>query len=236
MVPDGERRVGGLASMPLPDFIQWASSPLTLKPIVGAQIPSVIAKVISKKPVVIPKTDKAPKILVRKTDKGVAIEIYILSEFDLNAWGPALDTMIDFIESAGSDDTIVIGISSYGGMLDVGTRIASAIRITKAKVTTISLGPVASAGCLVWCEGHERLISSGSYFMQHEASCVLEGRTSQIAKMALVTSEYVKSIIFPKAIAAGLFTEEEIEDMVDKGRDIFISAREAAQRTGAKLI
>ena len=72
--------------------------------------------------------------------------------------------------------------------------------------------------------------------MQHEASCVLEGRTSQIAKMALVTSEYVKSIIFPKAIAAGLFTEEEIEDMVDKGRDIFISAREAAQRTGAKLI
>ena len=197
---------------------------------------STLGRVSEKTKIGIPLSSPAPKILTNPQEKGVAIEIYILSTFNEKDWGGTTETIIDLIESATEEDSILIGVSSYGGSLDLACRIASAIRMTKAHVTTISLGPVASAGCLVWCEGHTRLISVGSYFMQHEASTIMGGKTSKIAKTAQMISDYVSSVIFPRPLEVGLLTKEEISTMIHQSRDIYISAATAAKRTGAKLV
>ena len=232
-------KIGGMVDIPFQSMRTWVTSPDTKRPVMDrdSQVAmTTMAKVGEMQRILLPRTDKAPKIVVDKSGENARIGIYILSEFSSADWGATTETIIQLITKAAPGDTIAICISSYGGELDLAARIASAVRLTEATVTTVAIGPVASAGCLLWCEGHTRLVSRGSYFMQHEAGCLVGGKTSEIVRYMEATNEYVRTIVFARAISTGLFTADEIAGMVDRSQDVYISARTAAERTGSEII
>lgn len=72
--------------------------------------------------------------------------------------------------------------------------------------------------------------------MQHMSIQGQVGKTTAIARATTASAAYVKDVIFSRVQEIGLFTEQELSDMVDKEKDIFISAFEAAQRTQSKVI
>lgn len=230
---------GGITDLPLEKMRGWVTSPDTLRPAYDRDSEvqsSTISKISEREPVVIPLTNPAPKVLVTKNGSRTSTNVYILSEFCTESWGVVTETILDLLMAASEGDEFMFAISSYGGELDLAARIGSAIRQTAAHVTTVSVGPVASAGCLLWCEGHTRLITRGSYFMQHDASCIIGGKVSHIARQMEATNAYIKTVIFARAIATGLFSKEEVSALVDRSIDIFISAREAAARTKSEII
>lgn len=228
-------RFAGSVTLSQSDFEEWVSSGEVTAPIClpQTQTPSAVNAV----QVILPDTGERPIIMEEDNPSGGKVyEIYILSIFCTNSWGPTTESILQILRSATSDDIVIFGISSYGGELDLATRIASAMRESKAKIVTMSLGPVASAGCLIWAEGEDRQISAGSTFMQHMSIQGIFGKTNMIAAATSASALYIKNVVYKRAQDIGLFTEQELSDMVDKGTDVYKSAKEIARRTKAELI
>lgn len=230
------QRYAGSVTLSQSDFQEWISSGEVRDPISTAQSPNTVTPSGVTR-IVLPDTGEAPIITVEDNPKGGKVyEIYILSIFNTDAWGSTTESILQILRSASDDDIVIFGISSYGGELDLATRISSAMRGSKAKIITMSLGPVASAGCLIWAEGQDRQISAGSTFMQHMSIQGIFGKTNLIAAATSASALYIKNVVYKRALEIGLFTEQELSDMADKGTDVFRSAKEIARRTGAELI
>ena len=67
--------------------------------------------------------------------------------------------------------------------------------------------------------------------MQHMSSQMMSGKTTAIAAKTKFCMNYIANQL-KRLVEIGLFTEQEIQDMIYKSADIFISGREAASRTG----
>lgn len=158
--------------------------------------------------------------------------LYFYSGLDTVTWSNVTDTFCRLLDMASAEDTAHVHISSPGGSVPLMGRIVSAMNRTKAKVFTYAEGCVASAATSIWSAGHERHILPGSFFMQHMSSQILGGKTTDIAAKSVFGAKYIE-IRLKRLIEIGLFTQEEITDMVEKSADIYISGREAIARMGA---
>jgi ATP-dependent protease ClpP protease subunit len=158
--------------------------------------------------------------------------LVMYSPLDMRAWTNTVDTLCRLLELARETDTCHIHLACPGGSVVLMGRIISAINRTKAKVITYAEGGVASAATAIWAAGHERHIRPGSYFMQHMSSQLLAGKTTDISAKAIFAVNYITDKL-ARIVKIGLFTQEEVSDMIDKSADIYISGREAIARVGA---
>lgn len=239
----GQDRILSVASMSLEQFVQWVENDDHQTPVgtpassdqTNTGLPQQsVAQTQSE--IVLSDTGSKPVILKEVVDGKNIYEVYILNDFGTDKWSSVTESLLNILRSATSDDRVIIGISSFGGELDLAARIASAMRVCKAKITTVSLGPVASAGCLIWAEGQDRQITAGSYFMQHMSIQGSFGKTTAIMRSTAASAQYIKDVIYSRVQEIGLFTEQELADMFEKDRDVYITSFEAAERTKAEII
>jgi ATP-dependent protease ClpP protease subunit len=252
----GEKRLGAITTFPGKTFHDWIGTEgyslmpaakygvqgVTTLMLAGIKSPPP-SSAMQPKPldesggviIDIPDLSRGPKLktIASENDK-LEYHLYLFSALETEVWSNTVDTFVRTLDLAKDNDEVHIHIASPGGSVFLMGRIVSAIRATKAKVITYAQGCVASAATTVWMSGHERHILPGSYFMQHMSSQGLGGKSSDIAAKAAFCVEYISAQLQP-AIEIGLFTDQEIRDMVASSADIYISGREAKARIDAKL-
>ena len=159
--------------------------------------------------------------------------LYLYSALNVTEWSNTIDTFCRTLDLATNRDTMHIHLVSPGGSVVLLGRILSAISSTKAKVITYAEGEVASAATAIWAAGHERHILPGAYFMQHMSSQILSGKTTDIATKSIFCMDYVKRNL-AQLITIGLFTDEEVSDMIERSADVYVSGTDAIARIAAK--
>lgn len=180
----------------------------------------------------LPDLSNGPKIKTSVDDDGnINYTLFMFCALDTETWSNVVDTFCRTLDLASETDTVHIRIASPGGSVFLMGRMISAIKKTKAKVITYAQGCVASAATTIWASGHERHILPGAYFMQHMSSQLLVGKTSDIAYKSVFCVQYIERQLKP-LIEIGLFTEQEVNDMIEKSSDIYISGRKAIERVG----
>lgn len=182
----------------------------------------------------LPSMQEGPKLhLKANEDGGIDYTMYLFSCIETEIWSNTFDTACRTLDVATEKDSFSIYIASPGGSVFLMGRLVSAIRRTKAIVQTYAQGSVASAATAIWAEGHIRHILPGAFFMQHMSSQYMNGKTTDIAAKTTFCANYIQRQL-SRLLEIGLFTDKEVNDMVTKGADIFISGREAMARVGAQ--
>lgn len=180
----------------------------------------------------LPDMSRGPKILVSVNEAGGnTYTMHLFSVINTDWWTNTFDRVVRILDLATDKDILKIYISSPGGSVFLMGKLVSAIKKTKAKVVTYAQGAVASAATAIWAEGHERHILPGAFFMQHMSSQFMSGKTTQIAAKTDFCQKYIATQL-KRLEDIGLFTAQEISDMIWKSADVYISGREAISRVG----
>lgn len=249
----GGRRLGAITTFPKALFLSWLTGEgNTLTPASKYLKEGVVSKTISGIALPRPSASFAPKYIdeaggvciplpdmsngpkIQVSANGEGGNTYTLNLFcavETEWWSNTFERAVRILDLATDKDIFKIFIASPGGSVFLMGRLVSAIRCTKAKVVTYAQGSVASAATAIWAEGHERHILPGAFFMQHMSSQMMSGKTTAIAAKTKFCMNYIANQL-KRLVEIGLFTEQEIQDMIYKSADIFISGREAASRTG----
>lgn len=246
----GGRRLGAITAFPKDIFLDWLlgegyvhqpASKYVVEGVVTKKLAGISPARIQSQHyideaggVVIPLPDMSdgPKILVSANELGGnTYTMHLFSVINTEYWTNLFDRVVRTLDLATAKDVLNIYIASPGGSVFLMGRLVSAIKQTKAKVITYAQGSVASAATAIWAEGHERHILPGAYFMQHMSSQFMNGKTTQIAAKTLFCQNYIAGQL-KRLEEIGLFTPEEVHDMIYKSADIFISGREALARVG----
>lgn len=243
----GEQRAKDLmidiSAATYPEFVSWVGNADMEVPYTQVKMPTLSYRMDGDTPLVtvgnmvaLQKSPPAPIIAVSHSPAGATHTFYILTAFDSTNWGPVADTIIRMLYQATESDMFIFYLSSPGGEVGLATRIASGIRVTKARVITMAAGIVASAACFLWAEGHSRLIVAGSTFMQHMSSHADQGKSTDILHNADALVRYTSNVLLKRARELNMFTEEEFDEMINKKTDVFVSGRVMAQRTNTRLL
>jgi ATP-dependent protease ClpP protease subunit len=250
----GSARLGAITTFNPESFITWVTfAGSSLQPASRYEAEGVETQTINpiqntprqKQPTIVP-IDEAggvvvslpdlsdgPKLHTTSSEPGsFGYHLNLYSALDMNVWSNTVDTFVRTLSLATPKDTVHIRIVSPGGSVILMGRIVSAIHSTKAKVITYAEGEVASAATAIWSAGHERHILPGAYFMQHMSSQLLQGKTTEIsAKSSFCLSYISQQLQYLESI--GLFTAEEIAEMIELSADVYVSGRTAIERVGA---
>ena len=250
----GSNRLGAITTFPGETFKEWVNTDgATLRPASQSSIENSIPihyNPIKNNPnpnkpaplpidetggvvLALPDLRDGPKLYTKCIETGVfEYTLYLYDDLTAEKWSRVIDTFCRTLNIAGDRDTVHIHLVSRGGSVLLLGRILSAISATKAKVITYAEGEVASAATSIWGAGHERHIYPGAHFMQHMSSQLLEGKTSDIVVKSNFCMEYIKRHLDYLG-SINLFSAEEIEAMVDKSEDVYVSGREAIERVGS---
>lgn len=256
----GKDRIGGLSSVSYETALDWMSRPATssygdaelegstesftgdaslpAEPSDGCQDEADDLS-FGEREIQICRLGQAPVMTISRhpaNPGGYVFDVYLYSAFEDTQWGGAADDITRRLNYATVKDAFVFHIVSPGGEVDLAARIASSIRTTKARVVTVAEGMVASAGCLLWCEGHVRCVTPGAVIMQHMSSHGAMGHTGQIEQQAAQLRSYINSVVLTRAKSIGLLTEDEVDSLSRRARDIYLTADVVVERTGAELI
>lgn len=242
----GPDRLGALSTLSMEEFKSWSKGDLKqpyayqpatedVKIDVTQEIPQTPDR-SALQVVTFPRLTKVPQLISYMQDGHLKVDVLIMTNFKSDDWGSFTDNLITLLYTAQEGDKVTIALCSPGGEVDLAARIASAIRATKAEVTTIAIGMCASAACLTWCEGHIRQVTPGSFLMQHMSSHQAMGHSVSIVLDGIALVNYVKRVILKRAVEIKLLSEDEVDDLTVKGRDIFLSAQQVQDRTGAELV
>jgi ATP-dependent protease ClpP protease subunit len=130
-------------------------------------------------------------------------------------------------------ETVTIEMDIYcpGGCTAAMSQILSAMHACKAKIITTILGIAASAGAVIWSEGDEVRITPGAIAMFHTSRGSIAGKTIDMADMASYFSESIHNCI-SKAHAKGILTDEEMNDIVQKRKDVYLTYDMLVERLG----
>ena len=192
-------------------------------------------EVVSK---ITPSTTGAPKskdpmapviTRVKLADGGVKF-IVIMKHAMLSA--EAYVELVHELRYATAKDAFDILIQSPGGSVMVGIFLISAMRATKAAVTTIANGICASMGAITLINGKNVTARPWSQIMFHQTSHADSGKSATVQEFAdgtLAHGKYITEL----AVRRGLLTEEEMMSCFDAKENVYIDGAVMAQRTQA---
>lgn len=249
----GKKRLGAITVFPAETFSIWLlTEGYSLQPASKAKVSgsktAFVSGIATPRPnpksfpkpideaggviVSLPDLSQGPRLSTSVSELGgISYKLNLFSAIDTKVWSNVVDTFCRALDLSSEQDEVHIHIASPGGSVFLMGRIISAVKKTKAKVYTYAQGCVASAATTVWASGHERYILPGAYFMQHMSSQLMSGKTTDIAAKAVFCVNYITRQLQP-LLDIGLFTQQEVTDMVEKSSDIFIAGREAISRVG----
>lgn len=140
--------------------------------------------------------------------------------------------LINTLKTAEQHDTIIIYLNTPGGNLGTAMQIINAMRQSQATVITCIEGEVYSAGTLIFLSGSKYIVSEHSAFMAHDYSFNPYGKGSDISRMVGFSKRYVSKIY--NDIYSEFLTQEEINAMLNDGKEIWLDGAEVMQRLGIK--
>ncbi len=162
-----------------------------------------------------------------QNDNEVDIQIYgdITSwewfESDISSY--TLSKQIEGLEC----DKINVYINSYGGEVAEGLAIYNQLKRHKAKVKTVCDGFACSAASVVFMAGDERIMSTASLLMIHNAWTYASGNSKELRKQAddldVITQASINAYMQEVNI-----TEEELKQMLDN--ETWIAPQEALEK------
>ncbi len=135
-----------------------------------------------------------------------------------------LADLVTLLHTVSTKTKINIFISSPGGSLQGGARIAGAIAASKADITTIAWGMCGSAAALIWSYGKTYKIVPGSSLLFHMSTHGDYGQSQYIATHAENTVRYVKCVAIDPLVERGILTPDEAETILDRKRDVYIDS------------
>lgn len=132
------------------------------------------------------------------------------------------------IKNAGPNDIIHMEIMSEGGELFTALDILSAMQQTPAKIITENCGLAASAASMLLFSGDEIIINPLSVTMVHSATYGTIGMQENIYQEVQFNKAYLEDVF--KSIYSGLFSDEEIKDIVINCKQHYMKADETLDR------
>lgn len=138
------------------------------------------------------------------------------------------------LETATPEQKITIFISSCGGDANTGFAVGSAMSSSAAQVETVGIGPVCSAGTVIWMAGKTRRMQPGSYLMQHMSSHMDWGNSAAMGHLATSLAAYIREVALEPLNRMGILTSSEVEDITERRKDIFLTAAEVTRRMTAQ--
>lgn len=124
-------------------------------------------------------------------------------------------------------DQINVYINSYGGEVAEGLAIYNQLKRHKAKVKTVCDGFACSAASVVFMAGDERIMSTASLLMIHNAWTRVQGNSKELRKQADDLDKITQASVnaYMKEIN---ITEEELKQMLDD--ETWITPQEAIEK------
>lgn len=162
-----------------------------------------------------------------QNDNEVDIQIYgdITSwnwfESDVSSY--TLSKQIEGLEC----DKINVYINSYGGEVAEGLAIYNQLKRHKAKVKTVCDGFACSAASVVFMAGDERIMSTASLLMIHNAWTYASGNSKELRKQAETLDKITQASINAYMQEVNI-TEEELKQMLDD--ETWITPQEAIEK------
>lgn len=142
-------------------------------------------------------------------------------ESDVSSY--TLSKELDTIEA----DTINVYINSYGGEVAEGLAIYNALKRHKAKVKTYCDGFACSAASVIFMAGDERIMSTASLLMIHNAWIWASGNANDLRKQAddldVITQASINAYMQEVNIS-----EDELKEMLDN--ETWISPQDALEK------
>ena len=124
-------------------------------------------------------------------------------------------------------DVINVYINSYGGEVAEGLAIYNQLKRHKAKVKTVCDGFACSAASVIFMAGDERVMSTASLLMIHNAWTWTSGNSKELRKKAddldVITQASINAYMQEVNI-----TEEELKQMLDD--ETWIAPQEALEK------
>lgn len=124
-------------------------------------------------------------------------------------------------------DVINVYINSYGGEVAEGLAIYNQLKRHKAKVKTVCDGFACSAASVIFMAGEERVMSTASLLMIHNAWTWTSGNSKELRKQAddldVITQASINAYMQEVNI-----TEEELKQMLDD--ETWIAPQEALEK------
>ena len=123
-------------------------------------------------------------------------------------------------------DKINVYINSYGGEVAEGLAIYNQLKRHKAKVKTVCDGFACSAASVVFMAGDERVMSTASLLMIHNAWSWTSGNANELRKQADDLDKITQASINAYMQEVNI-TEEELKQMLDN--ETWITPQEALE-------
>ena len=129
--------------------------------------------------------------------------------------------LLHVLYNAVEGDEVEILINSYGGWVESGIAILTAVKYTKARVEAIAYGICASIAAIIWAGCPNRRISKNATIMFHMPSGMFGGKASDMEEETHNMQVYFTKIL-SNLNRDGLLTEDEIRDIVENRQDFYI--------------
>lgn len=141
-----------------------------------------------------------------QNDRRQRVELHLRGQFD----DPILNTheITELYELSEKYPMLFIYINSVGGRVDLFLEL---LNITKRfrHVCTIASGQVASAGFMMWCSGHVRVVQDHTELMAHRESYMSAGKTDQHVDLSQHNAKRFDRLL--RDVASDVLTEKEME-------------------------
>jgi ATP-dependent protease ClpP protease subunit len=129
--------------------------------------------------------------------------------------------IVDLLGTLTKDDKVEIYIESHGGSVRSGLMLCAAIQSCKAHVTTCVMGFALSMGFVIWCFGDELKLFPGAYVMAHNILLYAYGSLGKIQDDVDFNKGIITNI-FNLCVKKKVLLEEEVDDIINRKKDIFI--------------
>lgn len=143
--------------------------------------------------------------------------------FDSDVSSYTLSKQIEGLEC----EQINVYINSYGGEVAEGLAIYNQLKRHKAKVKTVCDGFACSAASVIFMAGDERVMSTASLLMIHNAWTYASGNAKELRKQADDLDTITQASINAYMQEVNI-TEEELKEMLDN--ETWISPQEAIEK------
>lgn len=159
---------------------------------------------------------------------GNTIDIYLTDEIiDPSEYNEACASLV----SAAEDTNINIYLNTPGGMLDTAYQLVNAITDSKANITAILTGTVASAGTIIALACPRIVAKPHSTFMIHNYSMSSFGKGNELKQRQDYMNKH--NVEAFNTFYKGFLTPKELKDMIE-GKDFWLSDKEVIKRLEAK--
>lgn len=128
-------------------------------------------------------------------------------------------------------DEMTIYLCSNGGWVETGIDIMHAIQNSKGQIITDAIGMCASIAAVIWCGGKVRRISPMATLMFHMPSGGYFGKSMDVKDQTTGLCNYFTGLL--TRITRGILTVEDIENVVNHRKDVYLSGVIVNERLAA---